>query len=84
MLPFPAVLHFPVVERSWPFRAGACLVAGGLICTLLVVSPLHGQRATRPRVSPHETTTSAVDGAKISITSSSEARKSSTWAMMKR
>jgi Protein of unknown function (DUF2911) len=62
------MLQFPVAGRSWPLRAGACLVAGGLICTLIVVSPLHGQRATRARVSPHETVTSVVDGATINIT----------------
>lgn len=81
---FSAVLQFPGPSAApsvmtsgpnaggsrwaWMVRAGACLMAVGLICTLLVVPPLHGQRSTRTRVSPHETANSVVDGATIGIT----------------
>ena len=43
------------------------MVAIGLIA-MLVVSPLRGQRSSRNPLSPHETATSVVDGAKITIT----------------
>ena len=77
MLPFPGSSAPSVMtsgpgtggsRRAWIVRAGACVIAAGLICTLLVVSSLHGQRSTRTRVSPHETASSVVDGATIDIT----------------
>src|SRR5580765_3511293 len=48
-------------------RTAGTVLAIGLICLLIAVSPLRGQY-TRRRVSPHETNNSVVDGAKISIT----------------
>jgi Protein of unknown function (DUF2911) len=54
-------------RQSWVVRAGAAAVAIGLIGAL-IGSPLHGQRYSRSRVSPHETANSVVDGAKIAIT----------------
>jgi Protein of unknown function (DUF2911) len=55
-------------RRSWVVRAGAGAVALGLISVLIFVSPLHGQRDSRSRASPHETVSSVVDGANISVT----------------
>jgi hypothetical protein len=43
-------------------------VAIGLIGALVAVSQLRGQRYSGSRLSPHETVTSVVDGAKITIT----------------
>jgi len=48
-------------------RTATSVAAIGLICALIFASPLHGQFSGR-RVSPHETTHSAVDGARITIT----------------
>ncbi len=48
-------------------RTAGTVLAIGLICLLIAVSPLRGQYVRR-RVSPHETSNSMVDGAKISIT----------------
>jgi DUF2911 family protein len=55
-------------RQSWVVRAGAAAVAIGLIGALIAGSPLHGQRYSRSRLSPHETVTSVVEGAKITIT----------------
>jgi hypothetical protein len=68
MLPFSVMLDFPVKRRSRVFRAGAGLVATGLVSVMIAVSTIHGQRPSRGRVSPHETTTGVVDEARISIT----------------
>jgi hypothetical protein len=55
-------------SRAWVVRLGAGAVALGLISVLIVVSPLHGQRYSSSPLSPHETVSSVVDGAKITIT----------------
>jgi hypothetical protein len=55
-------------RQSLVVRAGAAAVAIGLIGALIAGSPLHGQRYSRSRLSPHETVTSVVEGAKITIT----------------
>ena len=67
MLPFSRVDPSFEQRRSWAARLGAGVVAIGLI-GMLVVSPLRGQRSSRNPLSPHETATSVVDGAKITIT----------------
>jgi hypothetical protein len=59
--------EFAVERRSRALRTGLAVVATVLACAL-VASPLRGQRNSRVRVSPHETATSVVDGATISIT----------------
>jgi len=68
MLPFPGVTSEFGERKSWILRAGAVVVAVGLIAAVVSVSTLHGQRDSRNRLSPHETTSSVVDGAKITIT----------------
>ena len=52
---------------AWKFRAIAGPLAIGAICALIAVSHLQGQYS-RPRVSPHETSKTVVDGTRISIT----------------
>src|SRR5258706_5905450 len=52
------------------FRVMAGVMTTGAIvaiCALIAVPRLHGQ-SSRPRVSPHETSNTVVDGARISIT----------------
>src|SRR3989442_5022599 len=67
MLPFSHVDPSFEQRRSWVARLGAGVVAIGL-SGMLVASPLRRQRSSRNPLSPHETATSVVDGAKITIT----------------
>jgi hypothetical protein len=52
---------------SRKFRVIVSLAAIGAICALIAVPRLHGQYS-RSRPSPHETSKTVVDGARISIT----------------
>jgi hypothetical protein len=57
-----------MAERAeWKVRVGVSIVALAAICALMVAPRVRGQ-GSRPRVSPHETSTVTIDGARITIT----------------
>jgi Protein of unknown function (DUF2911) len=61
------MLVFPSAPRRWTSRAGGAATAIGLICALVAVSTLHGQRYSRRVLSPRETSSAVIDGARIAI-----------------
>jgi hypothetical protein len=52
---------------GWKFRVVLSIAVAGAIVALLATPRAHGQ-GSRRRISPHETSTTTVDGARISIT----------------